>query len=141
MWITMSYRFGASAPTSWETSLNSIASFASTRSPCPRNLSLGHAKSKLLWLLPSLQTMPRLPMTHQPLTTKTKKETTTDSDSVNEQDEAVLELEEESPPEADEEQEHVPITVEDQAKQEPAEDKEVETRTIVPDEAWEEVSN
>jgi len=70
-----------------------------------------------------------------------KEETTTDSDSVNEQDEAVLELEEESPPEADEEQEHVPITVEDQAKQEPAEDKEVETRTIVPDEAWEEVSN
>merc|ERR1712124_34287 len=70
-----------------------------------------------------------------------KEETTTDSDSVNEQDEAVLELEEESPSVADEEQEHVPITVEDQAKQEPAEDKEVETRTIVPDEAWEEVSN
>merc|ERR1712224_795519 len=66
-------------------------------------------------------------------------ETATDSHSVNEQDEAVLELEEESPPEADEEQEHVPITVEDQAKQEPAEDKE-ETRTITPDETWEEVS-
>merc|ERR1711937_135473 len=70
-----------------------------------------------------------------------KEEITTDSDSVNEQNEAVLELEEESPLEADEEQEHVPITVEDKAMQEPAEDKEVDTRTITPDEAWEEVSN
>merc|ERR1711937_439254 len=70
-----------------------------------------------------------------------KEEITTYIHSVNDQSEAVLELEEESPPEADEEQEHVPITVEDKAKQEPAEDKEAETRTITPDEAWEEVSN